>query len=205
MGPGGMAPNPDFLAVVEKSFPRDTRLVVGCKAGGRSAKAAAALEQAGFTNVVDQTNGYEGTPLPTGGVEPGLAAQGPPDQHRGRGRPQLRRARRREAASRWPASSSPEARAPSGARSCARSWPAATRSPCPIAAKRAGGPCATRCGRGRALWGASVDLADVAATARFVEEAATAAGRPRRRGRHRRRLCGLGPPAGGAGGRMAGA
>jgi hypothetical protein len=25
MGPGGMAPNPDFLAVVQKSFPRDAR------------------------------------------------------------------------------------------------------------------------------------------------------------------------------------
>jgi rhodanese-related sulfurtransferase len=78
MGPGGMAPNPDFLAVAAKSFPRDARLVVGCKAGGRSAKAAAALEQAGFTNVVDQKNGYEGTPLPTGGVEPGWRPKGLP-------------------------------------------------------------------------------------------------------------------------------
>jgi rhodanese-related sulfurtransferase len=78
MGPGGMAPNPDFLAVVEKSFARDTRLVVGCKAGGRSAKAAAVLEQAGFTNVVDQTNGYDGTALPSGGVEPGWKPKGLP-------------------------------------------------------------------------------------------------------------------------------
>jgi rhodanese-related sulfurtransferase len=78
MGPGGMAPNPDFLAVAAKSFPRDARLVVGCKAGGRSAKAAAALEQAGFTNLVDQRNGYEGTPLPTGGVEPGWRPKGLP-------------------------------------------------------------------------------------------------------------------------------
>src|SRR3954466_1048008 len=61
MGPSGMAPNPDFLAVVEKTFPRDAKLVVGCKAGGRSAKAAAVLEQAGYSRIVDQTNGYDGT------------------------------------------------------------------------------------------------------------------------------------------------
>ena len=78
MGAGGMTPNPEFVAVVEKAFPRDARLVVGCKAGGRSAKAAAALEQAGYTNVVDQRNGFEGTPLPTGGIEPGWRPRGLP-------------------------------------------------------------------------------------------------------------------------------
>jgi rhodanese-related sulfurtransferase len=78
MGPGGMAPNPDFLAVVEKTFPRDAKLVVGCKAGGRSAKAASVLEQAGYTRLADQKNGYDGTPLPTGGVEPGWRPKGLP-------------------------------------------------------------------------------------------------------------------------------
>jgi rhodanese-related sulfurtransferase len=78
MGPGGMVENPNFLAVVEKNFPRDAKLVVGCKAGGRSARAAALLERAGYTNLVDQKNGYEGTPLPTGGVEPGWRPKGLP-------------------------------------------------------------------------------------------------------------------------------
>jgi rhodanese-related sulfurtransferase len=78
MGPGGMVDNPEFLAVVEKNFPRDARLVVGCKAGGRSARAAGLLERAGYTNLVDQKNGYEGTPLPTGGVEPGWRPKGLP-------------------------------------------------------------------------------------------------------------------------------
>jgi rhodanese-related sulfurtransferase len=78
MGPTGMTPNPDFLAVVQKTFPLDARLVVGCKAGGRSAKAVAALEQAGFTNLVDQRAGYEGAPLPTGGVDPGWRPKGLP-------------------------------------------------------------------------------------------------------------------------------
>ncbi len=65
-GPGGMTPNPDFLAVVEATFPRDAKLVVGCKMGGRSAKAAAALAQAGFTNLLDQTAGYDGQRDPFG-------------------------------------------------------------------------------------------------------------------------------------------
>ena len=72
-GPGGMTPNPDFLGVMEKSFPKDAKLVVGCKAGGRSAKAAAVLESAGFTSVVDQKAGYEGpSPLERGWRPKGL-------------------------------------------------------------------------------------------------------------------------------------
>lgn len=78
MGPAGMAPNPDFLAVMEKAFPKDARLVVGCKAGGRSQKAAALLEGRGFTNVMDQKNGFEGTPQPDGRVEPGWRPRGLP-------------------------------------------------------------------------------------------------------------------------------
>jgi rhodanese-related sulfurtransferase len=78
MGPGGMVDNAEFLAVVEKNFPRDARLVVGCKTGGRSARAAGLLERAGYTNLVDQRNGYEGTPLPTGGMEPGWRPKGLP-------------------------------------------------------------------------------------------------------------------------------
>jgi len=58
--PAGMTPNPDFLGVMEKTFPKTAKLVVGCKAGGRSARAAAVLEAAGFTDVKDQKGGYEG-------------------------------------------------------------------------------------------------------------------------------------------------
>jgi rhodanese-related sulfurtransferase len=73
-GPAGMTPNPDFLDVMEKGFPKTARLVVGCKAGGRSARAAAMLEAAGFTSVVDQKAGYEG-PSP---AEPGWRPKGLP-------------------------------------------------------------------------------------------------------------------------------
>jgi rhodanese-related sulfurtransferase len=63
-GPMGMAPNPAFMSVMEKLFPKEAKLVVGCKAGGRSMRAAAMLEAAGFASVVDQRAGYDGGPEP---------------------------------------------------------------------------------------------------------------------------------------------
>ena len=72
LGPAGMAPNPDFLAVMEKSFAKDAKLVVGCKGGGRSLRAAGLLEQAGWQTVVDQRAGFDG------GGEPGWRPAGLP-------------------------------------------------------------------------------------------------------------------------------
>src|SRR5439155_4605544 len=69
LGPGGMTPNPQFLAVMEKSFPKDARLLVGCKGGGRSLKAATLLSEAGYTHVVDQRAGFDG-PDGTSGWRP---------------------------------------------------------------------------------------------------------------------------------------
>ena len=57
---GRMVPNPDFQAVVERNFPREEKLVVGCKMAGRSAQAAALLEAAGYTNVILMRGGYAG-------------------------------------------------------------------------------------------------------------------------------------------------
>jgi rhodanese-related sulfurtransferase len=57
---GRMSPNADFQRVVTANFPPDTKLVVGCKAGGRSLQAAALLEAAGYTSVVDMRGGYHG-------------------------------------------------------------------------------------------------------------------------------------------------
>lgn len=57
---GGRAPNARFVEIVSKHFAKDAKLIVGCQAGGRSAKAAAALEAAGFTGVLDQLAGYGG-------------------------------------------------------------------------------------------------------------------------------------------------
>lgn len=71
-GPAGMTPNGEFLAVMQKLFAKDAKLVIGCAAGGRSARACAALEQAGFTNLVDQRAGFDGAKDAFGRVsEPG--------------------------------------------------------------------------------------------------------------------------------------
>jgi rhodanese-related sulfurtransferase len=78
MGALGMSPNPDFVRVMEKAFPKDAKLVVGCKAGGRSMRAAALLEQSGFTKVVDLHAGFEGAPDASGRVQPGWRPKGLP-------------------------------------------------------------------------------------------------------------------------------
>lgn len=72
MGPTGMAPNPEFMAVMEKSFPKEAKLVLGCQGGGRSLRAAGMLEQAGYTSVVDQRAGFQGH------AEPGWRPAGLP-------------------------------------------------------------------------------------------------------------------------------
>jgi rhodanese-related sulfurtransferase len=56
----GLLPNLDFERVVTANFPPDTRLIVGCKVGGRSLQAAALLEAAGYTSVVDLRGGFLG-------------------------------------------------------------------------------------------------------------------------------------------------
>ncbi|HYC01207.1 MAG TPA: rhodanese-like domain-containing protein [Candidatus Limnocylindrales bacterium] len=61
MVPGqGLRPNPAFVVEVRNTFPPDARLVVGCKSGGRSAKAAQMLAESGYTNVVDMRGGFGG-------------------------------------------------------------------------------------------------------------------------------------------------
>jgi rhodanese-related sulfurtransferase len=69
---GTMAPNEDFIAVMKAHFPTDAKLVLGCKAGGRSLRAAHALTAAGYTNIVDQRAGWDGARDTFGQiVEPG--------------------------------------------------------------------------------------------------------------------------------------
>jgi rhodanese-related sulfurtransferase len=72
MGASGMTPNADFITVMEKSFPKDAKLVVGCKGGGRSLRAASLLLAAGFQDVVDQRGGFDGSPADPGWRPAGL-------------------------------------------------------------------------------------------------------------------------------------
>jgi len=78
LGPAGMTPNFDFLTVVQKTFPKDAKLVVGCKSGGRSLQAATILLSSGFTDVIDQRSGFGGGLDATGRPEPGWGPKGLP-------------------------------------------------------------------------------------------------------------------------------
>ena len=60
--------NPDFIGVMKAAFASDAKLIVGCKGGVRSLRAAQALVAAGFTNVVDQRAGWDGARSPFGQV-----------------------------------------------------------------------------------------------------------------------------------------
>ncbi|MCC7540875.1 MAG: rhodanese-like domain-containing protein [Deltaproteobacteria bacterium] len=72
-------PNPDFVAVVKATFPVDAKLVIGCKTGMRSLRAAQILLQEGYADVVDLRPGILGAVDPFGRVsEPGWQTVGAP-------------------------------------------------------------------------------------------------------------------------------
>jgi len=78
-GSGGMTPNPDFVHVMNAAFAKDAKIVVGCKAGGRSLRALQVLAAEGFTSVLDQRAGWDGSRDPFGQVtEPGWSRAGLP-------------------------------------------------------------------------------------------------------------------------------
>ncbi len=64
----GMQMNPDFLRVVEAALPKDTPLVVGCMAGGRSSRACEVLDRAGYTALHNIDGGFGGRRDPSGRV-----------------------------------------------------------------------------------------------------------------------------------------
>ncbi len=78
LGPSGMTPNPEFLSVMTSAFGKGEPLVVGCKAGGRSRRAAEMLEQAGYTDVADMTAGWDGSRDAFGRPLPGWSKRGLP-------------------------------------------------------------------------------------------------------------------------------
>lgn len=81
MGPAGMAPNHEFIAVVEASFAKDVKLVLGCRSGGRSLRALSLLQQRGYQNLIDQRAGFDGARDPFGGnVEAGWKPAGLPTE-----------------------------------------------------------------------------------------------------------------------------
>jgi rhodanese-related sulfurtransferase len=78
-GAGGMQPNPAFVEVMQALYPKDAKLVLGCRSGQRSMRAAEALIGVGFSGIVDQRAGFEGARNAFGGVaEPGWSQAGLP-------------------------------------------------------------------------------------------------------------------------------
>jgi rhodanese-related sulfurtransferase len=50
----------NFLDVFKQRFTPDSKLIIGCQMGGRSARAGAALEAHGYTSLADNTQGFGG-------------------------------------------------------------------------------------------------------------------------------------------------
>jgi rhodanese-related sulfurtransferase len=75
----GMVMNAEFVSVVEKNFPKDKKIVIGCQAGPRSNRAAGLLIEAGYRDVSNLLGGFGGMRDQAGNVAaPGWAASGLP-------------------------------------------------------------------------------------------------------------------------------
>jgi rhodanese-related sulfurtransferase len=78
---GGVATNTDFVAAIEAFFGKDAKLVIGCRAGVVSVRAARLLVDAGFASVLEQRAGFCGAKSPFGQTtEKGWEALGLPSE-----------------------------------------------------------------------------------------------------------------------------
>lgn len=78
-GTGKMEVRPDFLPQTKVRIPRDAKVIVGCRSGGRSARACEVLRREGYTNVLNMVGGFGGVVGPGGNVEePGWTTLGYP-------------------------------------------------------------------------------------------------------------------------------
>ncbi|MEQ1571953.1 MAG: rhodanese-like domain-containing protein [Myxococcota bacterium] len=57
MEPTGNRPNDAFLDVMRRRFPADTRLLMGCRSGARSARACELLEASGYGALANVAGG----------------------------------------------------------------------------------------------------------------------------------------------------
>jgi len=72
------APNPDFVAIVERTLSKGTTLLIGCQVGGRSQRACELLAAAGFTDLANVQGGFGGGQDARGNVVAGWADSGLP-------------------------------------------------------------------------------------------------------------------------------
>jgi rhodanese-related sulfurtransferase len=75
----GMQDNREFLRVMQATFARDQKLIIGCESGVRSLRAATLLASSGFVDVIDQRGGFSGAKDAFGRtLEPGWRNAGLP-------------------------------------------------------------------------------------------------------------------------------
>ena len=78
---GGMAPNPEFLKVVEANVGKERKVIVGCQAGMRSQYAGDIMIQAEYVDVSNMQGGFGGArdtlgrTIAPGWVETGLPVE----------------------------------------------------------------------------------------------------------------------------------
>ena len=80
MGDMGMTPNDEFLAVMNRAFGKTERLILGCKSGSRSKRAAALLAQQGFIHLSEMGAGWSGSRDAFGRVLAGWSRLGLPSE-----------------------------------------------------------------------------------------------------------------------------
>ncbi len=79
VGPAGRELNPNFLEIVKEQFDKNSKLVVGCQSGGRSAKACEFLTEEGYLQVMNCKGSFGGGPDPeTGEMVKGWKEEGLP-------------------------------------------------------------------------------------------------------------------------------
>ena len=74
----GLKPNPRFLEVIARLYPPSTPLLLGCRSGGRSARAAELLATRGYTKLANVEGGFVGSPMDTGWQPAGLPVRTEP-------------------------------------------------------------------------------------------------------------------------------
>jgi rhodanese-related sulfurtransferase len=74
----GPESNDAFVEIMKQHFSLDTKLVIGCGTGSRSAKAVRMLTDAGYANLVEQKAGFDGARDPFGRKSPGWRELGLP-------------------------------------------------------------------------------------------------------------------------------
>jgi rhodanese-related sulfurtransferase len=72
---GQMAPNANFVRVVQANFEPGTKLLIGCQMGGRSMRAAQMLASFGFSDVSNVLGGFGGARGDRGWAESGLPVE----------------------------------------------------------------------------------------------------------------------------------